>query len=120
MRRFPAPSLLALSLIAACGGGGAAPEAPSPRTATSAAISPADLRARMSVFAHDSMAGRQTGTPGNAKGNAYIAAEVARLGLKPAGDSGTFLQRVPLTRYTIAACEGTIRDGGAELKSFQD
>jgi hypothetical protein len=119
MRRSWSPSLLAFSLIAACGGG-SAPGAPSPRTATTAAISPADLRVRMSVFADDSMAGRQTGTPGNVKGNAYIAAELARLGLKPAGDGGTFLQRVPLTRYTIAAGEGTIRAGGAELKVFED
>jgi hypothetical protein len=120
MRRFWSPWFLAVSLIAACGGGGAAPESPSPRAATMPAISPADLRQRISIFAHDSMAGRQTGTPGNVKGNAYIAAELARLGLKPAGDSGTYLQRVPLTRYTIGAGEGTLRAGGTELQVFRD
>jgi hypothetical protein len=119
MRRHRCPSLLVLPLIAACGGG-AAPETPGPRAATAPAISPADLRGRMSIFAHDSMAGRQTGTPGNVKGNAYIAAELARLGLTPAGDSGTYLQRLPLTRYTIGAGEGTLRAGNAELQVWQD
>jgi hypothetical protein len=119
MRRSWSPSLLALPLIAACGGG-VAPETPSPRAATAPGISPADLRGRTSIFAHDSMAGRQTGTPGNVKGNAYIAAELARLGLTPAGDSGTYLQRVPLTRYAIGAGEGTLRGGNTELKVFQD
>ena len=55
-----------------------------------------DLRNRIAVFAHDSMQGRRTGTPGNAKGNAYIVSELQRIGLRPAGDAGGFLQRVPL------------------------
>ena len=119
MRQHRSPSFVLLSLIAACGGG-AAPEAPGPRTATAAAISPGDLRVRSGIFADDSMAGRQTGTAGNVKGNAYIAAELTRLGLTPAGDSGSYLQRVPLTRYTIGAGEGTLRAGSAELKPFTD
>jgi hypothetical protein len=120
MRRSWSFSFLALPLAAACGGGAAAPEAPSPRAATAAAISPEDLRHRISIFAHDSMAGRQTGTPGNVKGNAYIVAELTRLGLRPAGDSGTFLQRVPLTSYTIGTGEGTLRAGDSELAVFRD
>ena len=56
----------------------------------------ADLKARISIFADDSMLGRRAGTLGNVRGNAYIAAELARLGLTPAGDSGGYLQRVPL------------------------
>ena len=42
------------------------------------------------------MLGRRAGTIGNVRGNAYIVAELTRLGLKPAGDAGGFLQRVPL------------------------
>src|SRR5918993_1706332 len=119
MRQYRSPSFVLLSLLAACGGS-AAPEAPGPRAATAVAISPADLRLRSAIFSDDSMAGRQTGTPGNVKGNAYIAAELARLGLTPAGDGGTFLQRVPLTRYTIGAGEGTLRAGATQLKVFAD
>jgi hypothetical protein len=119
MRRFPSLSLLALSSLAACGGGGVT-EVPSPRAATAEAISPGDLRTRISIFAADSMAGRRTGTPGNVKGNAYIAAELTRLGLRPAGDSGSFLQRVPLTSYAVAKGAGALEVGGARLEPFED
>ena len=42
------------------------------------------------------MLGRETGTVGNVKATDYIAAEFRRLGLEPAGDSGTYFQTVPL------------------------
>ncbi len=110
-------SLLTLN---ACAGGRPA-ESPAPRGggATSAAISPADLRRRISIFADDSMQGRRTGTPGNVKGNAYIAGELARLGLRPAGDSGTFLQRVPLTSYAVDPARATLRAGSPKLAAFE-
>jgi hypothetical protein len=66
--------------------------APSP---TSAAITVKDLQTRLYQFADDSMMGRQIGRVGNYKGTAYIAAEVKRLGLVPAGDNGTFFQVLP-------------------------
>src|SRR4051812_24313254 len=64
-------------------------------TATSAAISVHDLQTRLYQFADDSMLGRQVGRVGNWKGTAYIAAEVKRLGLLPAGDNGTYFQVLP-------------------------
>jgi hypothetical protein len=45
------------------------------------------------------MLGREAGTLGNVKGTNYIAAEAAKLGLRPAGDSGTFFQTVPLVLH---------------------
>jgi hypothetical protein len=92
---------------------------PAPRAATTAEISPADLRTRISIFADDSMQGRRTGTPGNAKGNAYIAAELGRLGLTPAGDSGSFLQRVPLLRYRVDSARATLRAGSGALALWE-
>ncbi len=62
---------------------------------TSAAITPKDLQIRLYQFADDSMMGRQVGRVGNMKGTAYIAAEVKRLGLIPAGDNGTYFQVLP-------------------------
>ena len=66
--------------------------APSP---TAAAITPKDLQTRLYQFADDSMQGRQIGRVGNMKGTAYIAAEMKRLGLVPAGDNGTYFQVLP-------------------------
>src|SRR5579871_6813114 len=54
-----------------------------------------DLRTRLYQFSDDSMLGRRIGEPGNYKGTEYIAREFKRLGLKPAGDSGTYFQNMP-------------------------
>jgi Peptidase family M28 len=75
---------------------------------TSRALTAADLRTRLFALAHDSMMGRAPGDVGNYKATAYIAAEFARLGLRPAGDSGTWFQTVPFFRRTI--------DPGAKLR----
>jgi hypothetical protein len=53
---------------------------------------------RLYIFADDSMMGRETGTRGHLMSTAYIAAELRRLGLQPAGDNGTFFQNVPMIR----------------------
>jgi hypothetical protein len=66
--------------------------APSP---TSAPITARDLQTRLYQFADDSMLGRQVGRVGNWKGTQYIASEVKRLGLIPAGDNGTYFQVLP-------------------------
>jgi hypothetical protein len=67
---------------------------------THAAITAGDLMSRLYIFADDSMMGRQFGTEGNLKGTAYIASEMKRLGLKPAGDDG-YYQWVPTVRVSF-------------------
>lgn len=62
---------------------------------TVSAITANDLRTRLYQFADDSMRGRRIGEPGNYKGTEYIAREFKRLGLKPAGDSGSYFQTLP-------------------------
>ena len=118
MRR-PHLAFTLAALLAACGGSTSSVAPPAPSAATTAAITPQDLRTRISIFADDSMQGRRTGTPGNAKGNAYIAAELRRLGLKPAGDSGSFLQRVPLMRFRVDSAGATLRAGSASLALWE-
>lgn len=68
---------------------------------TTAAITAADLMTRLYIFADDSMMGREAGTLGNVKGTTYIAGEVGRLGLKPAGENGTYFQTLPFKTRTI-------------------
>lgn len=69
---------------------------------TAPAISVRDLQIRLYQFADDSMQGRQVGRVGNKKGTEYIAAELRRLGVIPAGDDGTYFQVLPyhLRRFT--------------------
>ena len=86
------------------------PEKLAPRP-TTAAITPADLMTRVYIFADDSMMGRQAGTVYHDKATDYIARELKRLGLKPAGDSGTYFQRLPLVIRTLAAGTKLVADG---------
>ncbi|MES2178983.1 MAG: M28 family peptidase [Gemmatimonadota bacterium] len=81
------------------------------------AITAGDLMTRLYKFADDSMMGRAAGTPWNDIGTAYIASEFKRLGLKPAGDSGTYFQH-PLVRREIA--EGSVRIGDRVLEAWKD
>ena len=86
---------------------------------TAAAISAEDLKTRLYIFADDSMQGRQTGTDGHRKGTDYIAAEAQRMGLKPAGDNGTFFQAVPVFQRALDA-SSTITAGATTLKAMVD
>ena len=59
---------------------------------TRPAISAADMMSRVYILADDSMMGRSAASVYNAKGAAYIEREVRRLGLRPAGENGTYFQ----------------------------
>lgn len=54
----------------------------------------------LGVLADDSMEGRDTGSRGGAAAARYIAEQLERAGLQPAGDSGWF-QRVPIAYQTV-------------------
>jgi len=86
---------------------------------TSAAITPADLKTRLYIFAADSMEGRETGTRGHIKATNYIDAELKKLGLKPMGDDGTFFQTVPVIRRSLDP-SSTLTAGDVVLKAGTD
>lgn len=72
---------------------------------TTAAITPAEFRARLEVYADDSMLGRGAGTIGNRRATQYLANEFQKLGLEPAGDSGTYFQGIypaPTARFDVS------------------
>jgi len=71
--------------------------------AAAASITEADVMRRVGVIAHDSMMGRDTPSRGLELTAQYIANEFKRIGLKPAGDSGTYFQRYPVTRTRLLA-----------------
>jgi hypothetical protein len=66
------------------------------------------------------MDGRAAGTPGADRAAAYLAAEFRRLGLKPAGDAGGFLQRFEvLTGVRLAPGTGIeVTAAGVAPRSF--
>ncbi|MFI5234232.1 MAG: M20/M25/M40 family metallo-hydrolase [Gemmatimonadales bacterium] len=73
---------------------------PTAARAQSSPVTRADVGRVLSALADDSMQGRLTATPGADRAAAFIATEMARIGLKPLGDSGYF-QRVALEMVTI-------------------
>jgi len=63
-------------------------------------ISADRIRAHVKFLASDLLEGRGPGQRGGEIAAEYIATQFALDGLKPAGDNGTFLQRVPLAGVT--------------------
>jgi hypothetical protein len=77
-------------------------------------ISAGSYRARAAVIAHDSMRGRDDPSPGLDATAEWVATEFRRIGLRPAGDAGTYLQRYQLRRSrldsatTVTGTAGTV------------
>ncbi|HEX8274565.1 MAG TPA: M20/M25/M40 family metallo-hydrolase, partial [Longimicrobiaceae bacterium] len=69
--------------------------APAMPAAAAGGTSPDEVRALLSVMAADSMEGRRAATPGSARAARFIAAQLQRIGIRPAGDSA-YYQRVPM------------------------
>jgi hypothetical protein len=96
-----------------------APSGPAPRPdatrsraagGTSPEITPEDLEVRLTAFAADSMMGREAGTYWGQKGAEYVAGELKKLGVQPAGENGGYFQVVP----NIHSRDTTKRVGLAE------
>jgi Zn-dependent M28 family amino/carboxypeptidase len=67
---------------------------PPDATAAMQGIDPERIRAHVRFLADDLLEGRGTGTRGSELAANYIATQFALYGLKPAGDNGTYFQKV--------------------------
>src|SRR6266481_1197711 len=65
-------------------------------------ISPERIRAHLRFLAHDLLEGRGTGQRGGDIAAEYIATQFGLYGLKPAGENGTYMQKVPMVGITPA------------------
>ncbi|MGE0145381.1 MAG: M28 family peptidase [Planctomycetota bacterium] len=89
-------------------------ELPADRARGAAAIAETKLRDYLGVLASPEFEGRGTGQEGFRKAAEYVSAHFEKLGLKPAGDDGTYLQAVPWTLSTPKLAEPGLaveRDG---------
>jgi hypothetical protein len=89
MRRL---SFLAFAMVTLAPSRGQAQSTTPASAATTAPISAADLRLRLYLIADDSMRGRLAGSASDSVATAYIASELARVGLTPAGENGGWFQ----------------------------
>ncbi|MEM7328310.1 MAG: M28 family metallopeptidase [Pseudomonadota bacterium] len=86
---------------------------------TTADINADDLRQRIATLADDAFEGRAPAAPIGEKTADWIAAEMERVGLQPAGENGTWFQTVGMVEQTLdeAASSLTI-SGGASGEDF--
>lgn len=78
----------------------AAGRLPAPAFAAMQTIDPERIRAHVRFLADDLLEGRGTGQRGGDIAAEYIATQFTLYGLKPAGDNGTYLQKVPMVGVT--------------------
>ena len=90
MSRYLALALLALSAPAVA-------DDPAPLAANEAA-----MKAHVLFLASDAMKGREAGSPEFDIAAQYVASRFYAAGLKPGGDDGGYLQKVPLVTYKAA------------------
>jgi hypothetical protein len=90
------PAALLLAVIAGCAATQSSAPAPA-GTANAKAI-----EAHMQFLAADELAGRETGSKEHEIASLYIATQLQALGLEPAGDNGSYYQRVPLRQARLA------------------
>jgi Peptidase family M28/PA domain len=85
-------------------------------------IQPDALRAHMELLANDRMEGRGTGTRGFQLAANYIRAQFEEMGLKPAGDNGTYFQNIHFRQSELLRdqCSLVIKRNGSEQKLVLD
>ncbi|HET9949643.1 MAG TPA: M28 family peptidase [Longimicrobiales bacterium] len=83
-------------------------------------ITEADYLQRVGVLAHDSMGGRDTPSEGLEKAAAWIASELAGMGLRGAAEDGGFIQRYPLRSVELDRERSGLEAGGVRLEYGAD
>jgi hypothetical protein len=99
------PATLSLCLLIAC-----ATSAPRPAPdahgysdgarSAAASIRPEAIASHIRFLADDLLGGRDPGTPGYDVAARYVASELQSIGIHPAGEGGTYFQKVPMVRST--------------------
>ncbi|HSL72028.1 MAG TPA: M20/M25/M40 family metallo-hydrolase [Longimicrobiales bacterium] len=103
VRIFVPVTLLSLASGAAAQGANSGAAATNGSTRTTPTITAADVRTHIAYLASDELKGRNTPSPGLELAAEYIANEFKMLGLRPAGDSGTYVQRFPYEHRELRA-----------------
>ena len=84
------------------------------------AVTAAQLKDYLFFVASDEMEGRDTPSRGLNTTAKFIAMELSRAGLKPAGDDGTFFQRIGLRRFKVDQEKTRAELNGRSLKFGED
>ena len=113
-RRLLVPALFAVLLTTGAG----AQQAPAARG--SAAINEKDLEEWLTYLASDELQGRATYTEGLGLAAGYIASHLQQWGVKPAGDSGTYLQTVRVQGVRTNSQASVTVEVDGKTRTFKD
>ena len=83
-------------------------------------ITAAQMKDYLSFIASDEMEGRDTPSRGLDTTAKFIATNLSRWGLKPAGDNGTYFQKIALSRDLIDKNETQVQFNGQTLTAGDD
>lgn len=81
------------------------------------------IRAHTKFLSSDLLEGRGPGTRGDALATSYIAAQFEAMGIEPAGDDGTYFQKVSLLGITTQEAESSLafnRNGTKRTLKYRD
>lgn len=106
--------LLALSVLALP----LAAQQPSDATRAARAVDGDVMQAHLEFLANDLLEGRRPGTRGGQLAALYLKTQFERLGLEPAGDSGTFYHKVPIISLTPSPTLSVQHGGSTETLSY--
>jgi hypothetical protein len=98
-KAFTALELMLIAALTLCAPlhGARADEADAPLKG----IKPDAIRAEMRFLADDLLEGRGTGSRGHEIAAHYVASQLEGMGLKPAGENGSYFQEVPIRSLTV-------------------
>jgi Zn-dependent M28 family amino/carboxypeptidase len=79
------------------------------------------VRAHLKFLSSDLLEGRGPGTRGDALATGYVASQFEAMGLQPAGDNGTYFQKVSLLGITTDEAKSTVSftKNGTDLGSLK-
>ncbi|MBA2686356.1 MAG: M28 family peptidase [Gemmatimonadaceae bacterium] len=100
-------AVLLLAVASSCASPPHTETHPAPQAASTPTMAE-DLKRDLYAFADDSMRGRSAETANGVRAARFIAAQLKAAGIAPAGDSGGYLQRVPLSRTFVRSARFTV------------
>src|SRR5688572_33510961 len=122
MKKFFALFLITLTISAPVtaqrrnGSAGAAPS----RFGNVEAINAQQMKEHLTFIASDELEGRDTPSRGLDIAALYLAQHLAGWGIKPAGDNGTYFQKVPLTLEKVLARDTRLELGRQSYEYGKD
>lgn len=102
------------------GGKASAPAAASLSRHGAEHITAEQMRAYLTFIASDEMEGRDTPSRGLDITAKFLALNLSRWGFKPAGDNGTFFQKITLRRERVDMSQTRVEIGGQQFSPGED